>query len=732
MGPLPELGKWVRLEVPLSFLGLNGKQVNGVQYWMYDGRVWYDGTGNVSTTGGVAAVPASVTQSSTEGAAAAALAVDGNVDGDPANGSVALTLTEAEPWWEADLGDVDTIEWIDLYTRTDCCQGTMSDYYVHLSNVPFASTDLSTTLNDPGVTSIHVAEPQGDAKRIAIGGSGRYVRIQRNGSAQLALAEVKIAVSNRTNIAGGGTATQSSTYGSGTAEKAIDGTVGTYSHTNNNAQAWWELDLGAIESIQSVHLHNRTDCCQNRLSSYYLLASDEPFVSTDLSTVLAQTGVSAYHISGTTWTSQPFGLNRSARYLRVQLAGTNYLSLGEVDVWVRTQSASAMAPEVAEAPAWDEAELLAECASLSSEICFALAYAAKLDEVDLFTMKSDGGGGKGVGAPAPTRGGLQPSASVMSSLAATTGISTLSTDPRRYSFYSPEMSLLAETEHTTSATPPIQYEYVWFGGVPVAQLSYSVPSEPLAATEVVWTVTDHLGTPKLQTDASQQIVWHAEHEPYGQIYVLRAGEGRHQPLRFPGQEAEQLGVDSANGVSERSYNIFRWYRPGTGRYSQADPLNLGALSGGNVPAEYLLRNRDLRAQSSIRMRRPEWEHAYAYVASGPITFADPKGLFGPGDLAKIGGTCSIAWPGLGPEDAIGAGIVLVAGVWAAANWIDDILDDAKPCDECDKKKFCKKVKQACIDKCSDEELPTWPKTDQGMPFFNCVNECLEAHGCIGF
>ena len=50
--------------------------------------------------------------------------------------------------------------------------------------------------------------------------------------------------------------------------------------------------------------------------------------------------------------------------------------------------------------------------------------------------------------------------------------------------------------------------------------------------------------------------------------AMRTGDS-HQPLRLPGQEAEQLNL-GPNGMTERSYNIFRWYRGGWGRYSQGD------------------------------------------------------------------------------------------------------------------------------------------------------------------
>jgi len=42
------------------------------------------------------------------------------------------------------------------------------------------------------------------------------------------------------------------------------------------------------------------------------------------------------------------------------------------------------------------------------------------------------------------------------------------------------------------------------------------------------------------------------------------------------------------------------------------------------------------------------------------------------------------------------------------------------------KERCKKVKQECIEYCTDTTLPT---PDYGFKFFNCKNQCLERQGC---
>jgi RHS repeat-associated protein len=145
---------------------------------------------------------------------------------------------------------------------------------------------------------------------------------------------------------------------------------------------------------------------------------------------------------------------------------------------------------------------------------------------------------------------------------AATLTSALGGGTRETIFDTPMMRMLAETTITTG-TPAIAYDYVWFGGRPVAQLSSAGTS---------WIYADHLGTPLLQTNGSDAVTWQAEHEPYGQVWALRAGDV-HQPLRLPGQVAEQFDV-GANGASELSYNLMRWYRPGWGRYAEPDPIRL--------------------------------------------------------------------------------------------------------------------------------------------------------------
>lgn len=139
-------------------------------------------------------------------------------------------------------------------------------------------------------------------------------------------------------------ATQSSNLHSGSfAARAVDGnTNGNYSagsvtHTSDNpldTNPWWQVDLGFSRSVGSIKLWNRTDCCSDRLRQFYIFASDPPFTSTDPQTTAGQSGVWSSYQSAAVGTSLTLTIGRTARYIRVQLVGSDRpLSLAEVQVF---------------------------------------------------------------------------------------------------------------------------------------------------------------------------------------------------------------------------------------------------------------------------------------------------------------------------------------------------------------------------------------------------------------
>jgi hypothetical protein len=109
---------------------------------------------------------------------------------------------------------------------------------------------------------------------------------------------------------------------------------GSVTATNADQNAWWQVDLGASAAVSSIAIWNRTDCCANRLADYWVFVSDTPFLATDTPTTLAnRPGTFASHQTSFPNPSTTITANAQGRYVRVQLSGTNNLSLAEVQVF---------------------------------------------------------------------------------------------------------------------------------------------------------------------------------------------------------------------------------------------------------------------------------------------------------------------------------------------------------------------------------------------------------------
>lgn len=121
---------------------------------------------------------------------------------------------------------------------------------------------------------------------------------------------------------------------------AVDGNVdgnfydASVTHTTFEANPWWQVDLGALSTVSSVLIWNRTDCCANRLSDYWVFVSSTPFAASDTLTSLQnRSGTWSSHqtVAPSPSVTIPTGGVR-AQYVRVQLSGSDALSLAEVQV----------------------------------------------------------------------------------------------------------------------------------------------------------------------------------------------------------------------------------------------------------------------------------------------------------------------------------------------------------------------------------------------------------------
>ena len=145
------------------------------------------------------------------------------------------------------------------------------------------------------------------------------------------------ATADLTNIALNGTASQSSTgtWGStGYASNAIDGdrtprwnwnndAANSLSHTLNDNQAWWQVDLGKDYEIEQIDIYNRDDCCSGRLDDFNV-------------SILDVTHTQVWNLDHIDTFSGSLSLfipdDVLGRYVKIQLNGSNYLHLAEVEI----------------------------------------------------------------------------------------------------------------------------------------------------------------------------------------------------------------------------------------------------------------------------------------------------------------------------------------------------------------------------------------------------------------
>ncbi|WP_257384934.1 RHS repeat-associated core domain-containing protein [Tahibacter caeni] len=109
-------------------------------------------------------------------------------------------------------------------------------------------------------------------------------------------------------------------------------------------------------------------------------------------------------------------------------------------------------------------------------------------------------------------------------------------------------------------------EYIYLDGLPIAIARYTGTS---TTAQLSYIETDHLGTPRLASDAATQAVqwrWDLLQTSFGDHPATVLVSGFELNLRYPGQY-----FDAETGLH---YNYFRNYDPKVGRYVESDPTGL--------------------------------------------------------------------------------------------------------------------------------------------------------------
>lgn len=130
----------------------------------------------------------------------------------------------------------------------------------------------------------------------------------------------------------GVSATQSSLYGNGVADKAIDGInsgsqeASSFTHTLDEQGSWLEVDLGQARSIESVHIHNRSNWA-SRLTNFKVSVIDASGLTVISKSFYTEGG---YPVGKEVW-----NLDSAVQgsKVKVELLGSGFLSLAEVEVY---------------------------------------------------------------------------------------------------------------------------------------------------------------------------------------------------------------------------------------------------------------------------------------------------------------------------------------------------------------------------------------------------------------
>ena len=94
------------------------------------------------------------------------------------------------------------------------------------------------------------------------------------------------------------------------------------------------MDLGGLYDISAIEIWNRTDDSMDRLSDFHVFVSDVPFAADTVGATQLQDGIWSRHVDvpGGPNPNVSLSVDAVGRYVRIQLDGTNYLTLAEVKV----------------------------------------------------------------------------------------------------------------------------------------------------------------------------------------------------------------------------------------------------------------------------------------------------------------------------------------------------------------------------------------------------------------
>ena len=149
------------------------------------------------------------------------------------------------------------------------------------------------------------------------------------------------------------------------------------------------------------------------------------------------------------------------------------------------------------------------------------------------------------------------------------------------------------------------YVYNAFGKL-AAEYASAAPSGP---TGTQYRTTDHLGSTRLVTNATQGVISRRDFFPFGEVERDQVA-GYNQPSGY----RQQFTGQERDGESEFDYFLARYYSGPLGRFTSVDSFNVVDIAGGD------------RQEFDTYISDAQHWNRYAYVLNNPLRYIDPLGL----------------------------------------------------------------------------------------------------------
>ncbi|XP_031794191.1 uncharacterized protein LOC111721074 [Sarcophilus harrisii] len=213
-------------------------------------------------------------------------AIDGSLASDFNEGSCIQTLFEYEPWWMVDLGSSYIVDYVAITNRKDCCHEALNGAVILVGD-----SSISGGKFNPRCATISSLD-LGRTESFFCGSmNGRFVTViipEKKGFLTFCEVQVfgkltpflphdlpKLDRPFGINIALGKISYQSSTFHLlGSSDKAIDGNdisdfyKNSCTHTNNDFEPWWMVDLTSEFIVDTVMIIPRGDRCVEMTAKY--------------------------------------------------------------------------------------------------------------------------------------------------------------------------------------------------------------------------------------------------------------------------------------------------------------------------------------------------------------------------------------------------------------------------------------------------------------------------------